>query len=149
MSLFVTYVDKSIACVKLIQDRFRITAATNQSGPRVKRSKVSEMFMEPTPPVKLTLEQEFEHYLDKVTDETDAITFWLNESASMPILREVALLIFGIPTGTAAIERVFSISGLMLPPNRRRLSSENLKMMVFLSCNSRILSDYSNIPGTD
>jgi hypothetical protein len=42
------------------------------------------------------------------------------------------------PAISAPVERVFSLSGLIVRPHRARMSDELLETLVFLKCNSKI-----------
>ena len=53
-------------------------------------------------------------------------------------LRPLARTLFTAPASSAASERVFSNAGLIIRPNRSRLSMVMLSKLVFLSCNRKL-----------
>ena len=53
-------------------------------------------------------------------------------------LRELAMQLFSAPCSSAASERVFSQSGLIIRPTRCRLSPAGLAKLVFLKCNKHL-----------
>jgi len=56
---------------------------------------------------------------------------------SFATLQPLALQLFSAPCRSAASERVFSQSGLIMRPTRSRLTPSRLAMLVFLKCNKR------------
>jgi hAT family C-terminal dimerisation region len=52
--------------------------------------------------------------------------------------RPIALRLFSAPCSSAASERVFSQSGLIMKPTRSRLSKSRLAQLVFLKCNNHL-----------
>jgi len=53
-------------------------------------------------------------------------------------LRPIAMKLFCAPCSSAASERVFSQSGLIMRPTRSRLSPSTLAKLVFLKCNKNL-----------
>jgi len=53
-------------------------------------------------------------------------------------LRPVAMQLFSAPCSSAASERVFSQSGLIMRPTRSRLSPSRLAKLSFLKCNKHL-----------
>jgi hypothetical protein len=52
------------------------------------------------------------------------------------IMRPLLEKIFCVPATSAPVERVFSHSGIIMKPNRARLSDELLSALVFIKCNN-------------
>ncbi len=64
--------------------------------------------------------------------DIDVLRFWKDNSVILPQLSHIARLIFSIPSGSASVERVFSIAGLMSSTNRMCLTPATLQKLVFL-----------------
>ena len=69
----------------------------------------------------------------------DPTSFWRKENAAtIPLLREAAKRIRSIPGTSAMIERLFSETGIIISPMRRRMSSELLQALVYLKHKQRV-----------
>ncbi len=64
--------------------------------------------------------------------DIDVLRFWKDNSVILPQLSHIARLIFSIPSGSASVERVFSIADLMSSTNRMCLTPATLQKLVFL-----------------
>ena len=75
------------------------------------------------------IKSQYNEYLNKITSISpdkldDTRTFWLNHKDFWPELAHYARFVLSVPLTGAPIERVFSIGGCILAPNRRRLSDK-------------------------
>ena len=84
------------------------------------------------------------HYLELVEKQTAAAgnscIAWANirGDESIRILQPLLERVFSVPASSAPVERVFSQSGLIMRPNRSRLTKKMLSQLVFLKCNSHL-----------
>ena len=69
-------------------------------------------------------------------NHSNAIDFWVANSAVMPSLAPLALDIISAPASQAYVERVFSVCGDLTTGKRNRMS-KNLYKRVFLKMNSK------------
>jgi hypothetical protein len=67
-----------------------------------------------------------------------AAGFKVFNDTQLASLRPIALKLFSAPSCSAARERVFSQSGLVMKPTRSRLSKSRLAQLVFLKCNNHL-----------
>lgn len=80
-------------------------------------------------PSKPDVSRDFQSFLD--SSSVGLATF--NEPLFANSLRPTALRLFSAPCSSAASERIFSQSGLIMRPTRSRLSPSRLAKLVFLS----------------
>jgi len=57
------------------------------------------------------------------------------ERHSDGVLRPLFSRLLCVPASSAPVERVFSQSGLIIRPNRAKMSNSLLESLVFLQCN--------------
>ncbi|XP_073667529.1 uncharacterized protein [Paramisgurnus dabryanus] len=69
-------------------------------------------------------------------DETDCIKFWSRHMKDFQKLYHFAMRVLGVPATSAPVERVFSHGGLIMRPNRSRLTANTLSNLIFLKCNT-------------
>ena len=62
--------------------------------------------------------------------------FWLATRTRLPILSKVALGLLQVPARSVDVERSFSKVGMLLTPQRRRMTEENLEKLTFLYVNA-------------
>ncbi len=88
----------------------------------------------------LDVKGEVDQYLamPRMNPDVDVLRFWKDNSVILPQLSHIARLIFSIPSGSASIERVFSIAGLMSSTNRMCLTLATLQKLVFLKVNAAL-----------
>ena len=55
-----------------------------------------------------------------------------------PLFKPLFEHVFCVPASSAPVERIFSQSGLIMRPNRARMSDSMLESLVFLRCNSHL-----------
>lgn len=70
-----------------------------------------------------------------VTEVTDILTFWKNNSKLMPMLSEVAAATYCVPATSTPSERNFSTSGKVLDSKKSQTSPENLDKILFIHNN--------------
>jgi hypothetical protein len=75
---------------------------------------------------------ESEAYTDDYSAFDSPIPYWLSKRAIWPQLAQMALDIYSTPAMSDEPERVFSIAGHVLPPSRRRLTSEAMQWLLCL-----------------
>lgn len=81
------------------------------------------------------------HYLEIVEQNAAAAENpWavFKSDESVRVLHPLLERVFSVPASSAPVERVFSQSGLMMRPNRSRLSKNMLSQLVFLKCNRHL-----------
>ncbi|KAK7130827.1 hypothetical protein R3I94_016086 [Phoxinus phoxinus] len=87
----------------------------------------------------LDVKGEVEQYLGMPRLNTDhVLRFWKDNSNVLPQLSQIARRVFSIPSGSASVERVFSIAGLMSSNNRMCLAPATLQKLVFLKVNAAL-----------
>lgn len=88
----------------------------------------------------LDVKGEVEQYLamPRMNPDVDVLCFWKDKSIMLPQLSHIARRIFSIPSGSASVERVFSIAGLMSSTNRMCLIPSTLQKLVFLKVNAAL-----------
>lgn len=65
----------------------------------------------------------------------DLYKYWKNKSSAFPMLAQLFRVIHCTPATSAEIERVWSLSGLILSSRRSRLESQNYKHLIFVRYN--------------
>ena len=107
---------------------------------RLLEEKVKEGIQEvaKSPPGK----QELENYLQNfqpLSEEIDAVQFWIDAEKTYPLLPSIAVDILTIPAASTPIERVFSVAGESTSGKRNRLADKNLEREVLLRKNKLYL----------
>jgi len=92
-------------------------------------------------PDECTIEELLAKYLRTEhgdSSDSDAFGFWMQRETESKYgkLLPAVLRAFAIPASSAPVERVFSHGGIMLRPNRARMSDKLLSELVFLKCNA-------------
>jgi len=67
--------------------------------------------------------------------DLEPVDFWVSNNATYDKLVPAVRRTFAIPVSSAPVERVFSHKGIVLRPNRARMSDKLLSELVFLKCN--------------
>jgi len=67
--------------------------------------------------------------------DSEPVDFWVRNNATYDKLIPAVRRTFAIPASSAPVERVFSHGGIVLRPNRARMSDKLLSELVFLKCN--------------
>ena len=70
----------------------------------------------------------------------DILSFWKNQSTSMPILTSLAFDLLCVPISNGTIERIFSVAGYCCDGRSNRLSGQNLERKVCLMKNKSELN---------
>lgn len=83
-------------------------------------------------------DRELEDYLDspKLSFKENPLLFWYSRKDSLPRLYSLAMRSLCLCASSAAVERLFSVSGNIVTPHRNRLSDENVDALSFLQSNS-------------
>ena len=86
--------------------------------------------------------------LNEYLDEVSAITapsnifeFWRERRREFPALFTLSTHTLCVPASSTSVKRIFSANGLIMRPQRARLSSEMLEILVYLKCNSNFLKN--------
>ena len=67
------------------------------------------------------------------------LEFWKTNQLKFPLLSKLAKKLLGIPASSAAVERMFSISGHIFSLKRRRMGVKIFAQLVFLKLNENLL----------
>lgn len=91
----------------------------------------------------------FEKLGERVADMKKAQPFepkrvWLMQRAAAPIISHAAIAILSVAGSEAAVERTFSVQGLVHSDRRNRLSDASVEAEMFLRTNERLLADDSS-----
>lgn len=86
-----------------------------------------------------TSEVQLTHYLDIINSPSfdGATVSELLARHDFALLTPLFERLFCVPASSAPVERVFSQSGLLLRPNRARMSDRMLEDLVFMKCNNK------------
>ncbi len=76
----------------------------------------------------------------------EVLLFWKKQQQTYPNLAQVARTIFGWPVSSAAMERDFGTSGMVITPRRNRLLAAFAEMTMFLKINATLVPTPQNIP---
>ena len=80
-------------------------------------------------------------YVDQVNNKTfeDPLVFWKCHAIQFPELSILAKKFLGVPASSAAVERMFNISGHILTNRRRKTGVELFQNLVYLKLNEELL----------
>lgn len=95
---------------------------------------------------QLELSHQVTAYLDSTLPQsvTDPVQFWAEKLDIWPQLAEFSLSLLSCPASSVASERVFSVAGNIVTPQRTRLSCRSVEMLSFIKMNRAwITSDYT------
>ena len=81
----------------------------------------------------------------RIDMNADPLAYWKAHHNQFPTISKVAIEYLCPPSSSAASEREFSISGLIMTPKRNRLLPKNLEQLLFLKYNIRA-TGYTNLP---
>ena len=68
-------------------------------------------------------------------DDVDMLDWWKHHQEQLPLLSFLVRVIFAIPTASSKSERVFSVAGNVVRPNRASLSCEKVEQLVMIKSN--------------
>jgi hypothetical protein len=89
------------------------------------------------------LEDELNDYIRVISDVnfecTCTLSFWKVNETRFKLLSTLAKKYLGVPASSAAVERMFSISGHVFNSKRRRMGVTLFAMLVFLKLNENLL----------
>lgn len=104
-----------------------------------KRSRLFSFIKQrPTTQAKST-EQELSAYLLEEPTDEDPLQYWKRKSIDFPLLSQVAKKVFTIPATSTTVERIFSLVGKTLRPERCRPLPKNLETLIYLKANFNLL----------
>ena len=72
---------------------------------------------------------------DLIDEHYDLFQYWKEKRACYPGLSNLARIVHCIPATSAEIERVWSLSGLVLSSRRSKLDPQNYKHLIFVRYN--------------
>jgi len=78
-------------------------------------------------------------HIDQLEYDGCPLKFWKENEARFPVLAEIARKYLGVPASSAAVERMFSISGHILSNKRTKMSIQLFCYLVFLKLNENFL----------
>ncbi|XP_059415495.1 uncharacterized protein LOC132151405 [Carassius carassius] len=123
------------------KETFPLVVADPEPSPSKKAKSMFQSYATATDSsAALDVKGEIEQYLamPRMNPDVDVLRFWKDNSVMLPRLSHVARRIFSIPSGSASLERVFSIAGLMSNTNRMRSTPDTLQKLVFLKVNAAL-----------
>jgi hypothetical protein len=90
--------------------------------------------------VKLTID-DYMSYITKhkLASQTSCLDFWWINEDRWPILAKVAKKVLGVPASSANVERLFSLSGHINNPKRRRMTPILFAALVYNKLNEFLL----------
>jgi hypothetical protein len=68
-----------------------------------------------------------------------ALSFWKAHKNTWPLIAELAQKMLGVPASSGAVERMFSISGHIYNPKRRKTGIKLFERLVFLKLNEQYM----------
>ena len=66
---------------------------------------------------------------------------WKNHADQFPLLAFLVRVLFTIPAASSKSEKVFSVAGRIVSPDRNRLAPELVENLVIMKCNLRLLRE--------
>ena len=80
-------------------------------------------------------------YVDHVATKTyeDPLLFWKYHESQFPELAKLAKKFLGVPASSAAVERMFNVSGHIFTNRRRKTGIELFQNLVFLKLNEQFV----------
>lgn len=136
-------VNKKVTSLSLVADPVTVPDPVPEPSSTKKVKSMFQSYATVTCSSSTTLDVrgEVEQYLGMPrlnTEVDDVLRFWKENSDVLPQLSQIARRIFSIPSGSASVERVFSIAGLMSSNNRMCLAPATLQKLVFLKVNAAL-----------
>ena len=59
--------------------------------------------------------------------------------SKFPLLAKLVLVVFPLPAASSKTDRVFSVAGNVVAPNRVKLNPEKMEDLAVVKCNSKLL----------
>ena len=80
-------------------------------------------------------------YVDQVSNKSyeDPLAFWKCHEKQFPELSVLAKKFLGVPASSAAVERMFNISGHIFTNRRRKTGVELFQNLVYLKLNEQFI----------
>jgi hypothetical protein len=120
------------------------------------RKKVEDCLFEFEPEQRELMFMEYTAYMIQASNERDEgdfrfimlmkqsktiLQYWMIEGKQYPVLRSVALKVFGMVTSSASSERNFSTTGFIHSKLRNSLKPENVMKLVYIKTNAAQVGD--------
>ena len=82
--------------------------------------------------------EELDAYLqsERVSMTTNPLQFWKENESRYSSLAKIAREVLGVPSSSAAVERLFSTAGKIFSPERCRLTDNRFEQLMFIRCNN-------------
>ena len=74
--------------------------------------------------------------------DMDLLQWWKLHSQEFPLLSFLVRVVFSIPAASSKSERVFSVAGRIVTPDRNRMAPEMVESLVMMKCNLRLLTNF-------
>jgi hypothetical protein len=120
------------------------SAASSTKKPRLMfASYASDQATPSTNIIMQTAADELNDYLSsprlQPNADFDVLSYWKMNQGKYPQLAQLARATYGIPSGSASAERVFSAGGLITRVHRLSMQPKTLEKLIFLKVNSALL----------
>jgi hypothetical protein len=109
---------------------------TNKRKENYKKHKSTEL---KTIDKEIVLIEEFASFIEKLDYDGCPLEFWRENEQKYYTLAQIARKYLGVPASSAAVERMFSISGHILSSKRTKMSIKLFCHLVFLKLNENLL----------
>ena len=108
-------------------------------GRRNRRGSRSELFTVPLS----ELDKECQRYELLPDSDSDAnmLEWWKVHSNIFPLLSHLVRTVFPVPAASSKSERVFSVAGNFVRPQRNRMEGETVENLVTMKCNLELLKE--------
>ena len=80
-------------------------------------------------------QDELNSYINKPAFEEDALAFRKENAATYPTLVQLAQKYIPVPASSVPVERIFSVAGQILHPERAVMSDTTFETQMFVKCN--------------
>ena len=87
-----------------------------------------QVFSSTSAPVASAFKKECSSYeaLPDAPADVDQLRWWQHHQEQFPLLSYLARVVFAVPAASSKSERVFSVAGNLVTPNRNRLSPQQV-----------------------
>ena len=115
--------------------------AEEKKNPRKRKSRV---FEEPETPLEKEMKK-YEAIEVEYSKDMNILLWWKLHSKEFPLLSFLVRVVFAIPAASSKSERVFSVAGRIVTPDRNRMAPEMVESLVMIKCNLRLLKNFPSI----
>ena len=86
------------------------------------------------------IESEINDYLLALclSKESDPLSYWKEKRPSFPLLGRIAAKYLSIPATSAPVEKLFSVAGKFIQPERCRLTDTVFEKLIYIECNASL-----------